>query len=52
MEDNLIVQNIVQVFDKLKEAYEKEKFQWALQLTDCLLSVGKYSEEAKVRMLL
>ena len=37
------------MFEKLKEAYEKEKYQWALQLTDALLGVGKFEKEAKVR---
>jgi hypothetical protein len=36
------------LFEKLKEAYEAEKFQWAVQLSDALLEIGKFEREAKV----
>lgn len=36
------------MFEKLKQAYEADKFQWAIQLSDNLLEVGKYEREAKV----
>jgi len=47
---DLIGTLFLKVFEKLKEAYEKERFQWAIQLTDCLLSVGEYTREAKVSL--
>ena len=36
------------MFEKLKQAYEADKFQWAIQLSDNLLEVGKFEREAKV----
>ena len=36
------------LFDKLKEAYEKERFQWAVQLADALLEIKQFEKEAKV----
>ena len=36
------------LFDKLKESYEKERYQWAIQLADALLEIKKFEKEAKV----
>ncbi len=40
------------LFDKLKEAYEKERYQWAVQLSDALLELKEFEKEAKVSICL
>jgi hypothetical protein len=36
------------LYEKLKGAYEADKIQWAVQLADALIEIGKFEREAKV----